>query len=329
MMVGPSALPSRLAPSAGTAHGTALPRLVHPKDRVEHSNPRAGSVARVPLYHRSGTVALLDDDPDFVAMLGDTLPRGWRIRTFLSPNSCLNHLQQQPPKWEADFWAQQELVAQWRGGMRLIPLILRYWANHPRRADLTKVLVLDYLMPGRDGLDTLRDLSDWPGHRVLMTGAFDETLAVDAFNAGLIDQFIVKQHPDLRVALVDIVEGLLARPNPRHQQIWSATLQPPQLLLLQRRDIADELCAYLRGAFVEWVVLGEPFGILGIDADGVVHWVQLEPGRSLKDLAGLVQVGDEPGVLYAAVTRVNWKNAVQPANLERLHGAFSGNETSF
>lgn len=344
------------------------PRLVSPEALSQPRTSRADGVARVPLYHRSGSVALLDDDPDFVEMLAASLPKGWKVDTFLSPNSCLNHLQQQPPKWEADFWAQQELVAQWRTGMPLLPLILKYWASHPARTELTKVLVLDYLMPGRDGLDTLRDLADWPGHRVLLTGAFDETLAVDAFNAGLIDQFIVKQQPQLRDTLVGVVESLLARPNPRHHQIWSATLAPPQLVLLQQREVADELCTFLRRTFVEWVVLGEPFGALGLDARGAVQWLQLEPGRNLKDLAELAreagadagavaairagrmltnlelrrnlglrggdllparQVGPEPGVLFAATTRIELKSALQAANPLRRRFADSGNEHSF
>ena len=333
----------------------ALERLMAPAGRPKLHNPRAAGAVRVPLYHRAGTVALLDDDQAFVEMLAAALPKGWRVQTFLSPNSCLDFLQQQPPKWEADFWAQQELVAEWRTGVALIPLVLRYWANNPSRADLTKVLILDYLMPARDGLDTLRDLAAWPGHRVLMTGAFDERLAMDAFNSGLIDQFIVKQRASLRGALVDMVEGLLARPNPRHHQIWSSALQPPQMLLLQRPDVAEELSAFLSASFVEWVVIGEPFGVLGLDSRGAAHWVQLEPVRHLDDLADLAreagmrpdeideiragrkltnlelrrtlglrggdllparQVGNESGVLLAAITRIDLRNG---AGGEPLH----------
>lgn len=339
-------------------------RLLDPGARPKSKNPRAVGVSRVPLYHRSGTVALLDDDPDFVDMLGAALPKGWRVRTFLSPSSCLDYLQQQPPHWEADFWAQQEIISQWRTGVPLVPLVLRYWATNPSRVDLTKVLILDYLMPARDGLDTLRDLADWPGHRVLMTGAFDERLAVDAFNSGLIDQFIVKQSPSLRGALVDMVDGLLARPNQRHHQIWSAALQPRQLQLLQRSDVADELSAFLPSSFTEWVVLGEPFGVLGLDSRGGVHWVQLEPGRHLGELAELAreaglapadvaeiragrkltnlevrrtlgmhggdllparQVGDEHGVLFAAVTRID----VRATDAAPQYTATPGNENRY
>lgn len=344
------------------------PRLVAAEMRPKPQNPRAGTVARVPFYHRSGTVALLDDDPDFVEMLASALPKGWRVRTFLSPSSCLDYLQQQPPQWEADFWTQQELIAEWRTGVPIIPLVLRYWASNPSRTELTKVLVLDYMMPARDGLDTLRDLADWPGHRVLMTGVFDDRLAIDAFNAGLIDHFIVKQHASLRGALVEMVEGLLARPNARYHQIWSSALTPPQMLLLQRLDVAEELLAFLRASFTEWVLVGEPFGVLGLDSRGAAHWVQLEPGRHLGDLADVAreagmadedvaeiragrkltnlevrrtlgmrggdmlparQVGDEAGVLYAAVTRIELRGSPEASSVSGHQAGPPKNENTY
>jgi CheY-like chemotaxis protein len=328
---------------------------------------RRGGATRVPLYHRTGSVVLLDDDPDFVDMLSGVLPRGWQVRKFLSPESCLNHLQQQPPQWEADFWAQQEIVEQARTGVSLLALLLRYWATTPARHTLTKVLVLDYLMPGRDGLDTLRDLVDWPGHRVLLTGAFDEWLAVDAFNEGLIDHFVQKQQPDLHNALVGMIEGLLARPNPRHHQIWSATLESEQMQLLQRADVARDLNAFLSASFVEWVVIGKPFGVLGLDGKGHAYWLQLESLAQLDELAehaleagamrddgaairagnklanvamrqslGMggtdvlpaLRIGDQP-LLAGALTRIDIHGAAAALNRHWLSAAAPGNQSAY
>lgn len=344
-----------------------LPRLVSPELLQLAQGSRRAAATRVPLYHRTGSVVLLDDDPDFVDMLSGLLPRGWQVRKFLSPESCLNHLQQQPPQWEADFWAQQEIVEQGRGGVSLLALLLRYWASTPARHTLTKVLVLDYLMPGRDGLDTLRDLVDWPGHRVLLTGAFDEWLAVDAFNEGLIDHFVQKQQPDLRNTLVGMVDALLARPNARHHQIWSATLEAEQLQLLQRADVARDLHAFLATSFVEWVVVGRPFGVLGLDGKGHAHWLQLAPDGEREQLAALaleagasrdeaaavlagtklanvamrqslgmggtdvlpaLRIGDEP-LLAGAVTRIDIHGAAAALNRHWLSAAAPGNQSAY
>lgn len=355
--------PAALSPLAGDD----LPRLVSPELLQRAPATRRGATGRVPLYHRTGSVVLLDDDPDFVDMLSGLLPRGWQVRKFLSPENCLNHLQQQPPLWEADFWAQQEIVDQARSGVSLIALLLRYWATTPARHTLTKVLVLDYLMPGRDGLDTLRDLVDWPGHRVLLTGAFDEWLAVDAFNEGLIDHFLQKQQPDLRTVLVGMVEGLLARPNPRYHQIWSAALDSSQTQLLQRADVARDLHAFLSASFVEWVVIGRPFGVLGLDGKGHAYWLQLQPLAQCEELAAqardagvtradaaairageklanvgmrrslgmdgadvlpALRIGDQP-VLAGAVTRIDIHGDAAALDPHWLSAAAPGNQSAF
>lgn len=281
------------------------------------SDGRAAPPPCVALYKRAGRVALLDDDPDFVEMLRLVLPPSWGLRTFLSSISCLNHLQQEPPRWEADIWAQQELVAQWHAGAPMIPLILRYWATTPDRTALTKVLITDYNMPGRDGLDTLRDLVTWPGHRVLMTGAFDDRLAVDAFNAGLIHHYIEKQRSDLTVSLISAVDGLMAKAIERYNQVWNAALRPQQLQVLRDPDVAAELQSFLTASFVEWMVIGDPFGVIGLDPRGRVHWVQLEVERNLGELAEITKAA---GASASDATDVQAGRRLSNAELRRSLG---------
>lgn len=298
---------SSLLPRLRAARVTAFPdgptraRLARPDMLAPAAASRATPPPCVALYKRGGRVALLDDDPDFVEAMRLVVPPSWGLRTFLSPVTCLNHLQQEPPHWEADMWAQQELVSRWHGGAPMIPLILRYWATTPDRCSLTKVLVTDYNMPGRDGLDTLRDLVNWPGHRVLMTGAFDERLAVDAFNAGLIHHFIEKQRRDLTGSLLGAVDALIARPIERYTQIWSAALRPPQMQTLRDPVVAAELQGFLAASFMEWMVIGDPFGVIGLDASGRVHWVQLETERNLGELAEIAAAAGATASLVAEV----------------------------
>src|SRR6185369_1896272 len=186
--------------------------------------PTRRQTVSLSLFHRPGTVVFLDDDPDYLEMLALVLPRHWHIKLFLRPVECINYLQQEPPFWEADAWNQQQLIDHWREGKRLIPQILGYWSQYTERYALTRVCVVDYSMPGMDGLQALGELVDWPGSRVLLTGQADEQVAVRAFNRGLIDQFIAKQTPDISRRLIEAVEHLLATPNARHAQTWRVTL---------------------------------------------------------------------------------------------------------
>lgn len=255
-----------------------------------------------PLYQSPGTFVFLDDDPDYLAMLALVMPENWNVRLFRRPQDCINQLQQEPPLWDADAWTQQQMIEDARtGGAPLIAQILRYWGEHADRYALTQVCVVDYSMPGMDGLQALSELVDWPGQRVLLTGQADEQIAVDAFNRGLIEQFIPKQTPDIPRRLIEILQRLYANASGRHSQIWRATLTKSQNALLRVPSIARELSAFASEHWVEYVAIGRPFGVLGRDANGRVGWLQLEPVSALDELAGLARMA---GVSSAGVADI-------------------------
>lgn len=272
-----------------------------------------------PLFNRPGTIVFLDDDPDYLEMLALVLPRHWHVKLFLRPAECVHYLQQEPPFWEADAWNQQQLIEHWRAGRPLIPQILGYWSKYTERFALTRVCVVDFSMPGKDGLQTLSELDDWPGSRVLLTGQADEQVAVRAFNRGLIDQFIPKQEPDISRRLIDAVDQLLATPHARHAQTWRVTLTPEQNALLRGPDVGRALSEFAGKHWVEHVVIGEPFGVLGMDAAGRVTWLQLETREGLQALAELADLEGVP-----AAGRDDIRAGRKLANLE-LRQALGGN----
>lgn len=243
-----------------------------------------------PLFHRPGSVVFLDDDPDYLEMLALVLPRNWHVRLFLHPEDCIAHLNREPPFWEADAWSQQEMIQQWHAGRPLVPQILDYWSRATERYALTRVCVFDYSMPAMDGLQALSQLVDWPGSRVLLTGQADEQIAVQAFNRRLIDQFIAKQTPEISRRLIGAVEQLLSTPHPRHAQTWRATLSPAQNAVLRDPSVDRDLIAFATRHWVEHVLLGAPFGILGLDASGRASWLQLESREGLQTQAELAEV---------------------------------------
>ena len=243
------------------------------------------------MYRSPGGVIFLDDDPDYLEMLAEVMPLDWYVRLFVRPVACIELLLKEPPLWEADAWAQQEIVNRWREGAMLIPQILAYWREDgTTRFELTKVCVVDYSMPAMSGLRVLSELDGWSGARVLLTGRTDEQLAVSAFNRNLIEQFVPKQSPELRVRLTETITNLLRLPNARREQIWRATLTREQHDLLCRPDIAQSLEQLsLKHGWIEYVVIGAPFGVLALDQKANVNWVQLEPAENLKELAEMAE----------------------------------------
>jgi CheY-like chemotaxis protein len=244
-----------------------------------------------PLYRRPGGVVFLDDDGDYLEMLAEVMPPDWYVRMFLRPVACIEQLLKETLQWEADAWAQQEIINRWREGVALIPQILQYWRDDGMaRFALTRVCVVDYAMPAMSGLRVLSELTGWSGSRILLTGRADEQLAVSAFNRGLIDQFIAKQSPGIRLRLTDAIQGLRHIPDTRHQQTWRATLSREQHSLLCEPAISEALEKLaLQHGWIELVVIGAPFGLLALDPQGSVSWLQLEPAENLKELAEMAE----------------------------------------
>jgi len=175
-----------------------------------------------PLFNRPGTVVFVDDDADYLEMLALVLPRQWHAKLFLRPQECIAHLQQEPPFWEADAWNQQQLVDQWRAGRPLVPQILQYWRATPSATPWPACAWSTTPCPA---WTVCRRWPSWATGRVrgvLLTGQADDQLAIDAFNRGLIQQFVPKQMPDIARHLTDVVQRLLAAPHPRHAQTWRA-----------------------------------------------------------------------------------------------------------
>ncbi len=223
-------------------------------------------------------------------MLADVMPLSWCVRLYTHAGDCIRHLQQQHPEWESDLDAHVQMVEHWRAGIALVPQLLLYWQSQPQRYALTNVLVVDYSMPAMTGLDVLKALPQWPAQRVLLTGQADESMAVKAFNQRLINQFIPKQHPQIGQYLAQAVHELNTSPLPAHDSIWRNALKKEHYAVLQTDAVQDALASLVQErSWVEYCVLAEPFGILGINAQAVPQWLQLEQNHDLPDAAELAE----------------------------------------
>jgi len=242
----------------------------------------------LPLYQRPGRFVFLDDDPEYLAMLGMVMPTAWSIELFTRPSAFLARMRDEAAAWEADVARQVAVLDRWRQGQTLLPQVLRYWADTPQRTRLVQRCVVDHAMPGMHGLAVLAQLANWPGMRLLLTGQADQQVAIQAFNQGLIDRFIPKQTP----GIARQVQQALMEPAPQIRRaldtLWRTTLSVEQWSWLQREDVARDLKNLLaQRRWVEHAVTGAPFGMLGLNLQGQVEWLQLESPDSLRELAEL------------------------------------------
>lgn len=76
---------------------------------------------------------------------------------------------------------------------------------NPGRYDEISTLVVDYDMPPMKGLDFFAQVKNPHIRKILYTGVADESLAISAFNQGLIDGYISKGNPNQGKILIDFV----------------------------------------------------------------------------------------------------------------------------
>lgn len=277
-------------------------------------------LSNFPLLHRAGSVLFLDDAIDYLELVGMVLPAEWHVQLFSRPSRFLQRMEGETARWEADVNHQLAMLERHRHGQPLIPLVLDYWRRFPQRYQLARVCVVDYAMPGADGLQVLTSLVDWPGARVMLTGQAEDQIAIRAFNEGLIEQFVQKQTQQVAQVLTTTLTRLLNQPHARIDASWRTALRPEQLALLRAATVDAQLGDYARQHWVEHAVIDEPFGVLGLRGDGCCEWMQLEPVGHLTELAELAVSAGLPPDQVRGIEQAQLLAAVELHQQLRLSG---------
>ena len=165
----------------------------------------------LPLFSFPTKVVLVDDDPDFLNDLEVFLDKDTAsYLTFNSAKKGLDFLND-----EATFLSDSNYVLEdqdsYEWGKQSFFLNfdnIKNIALEPSRVDQLSIVIVDYNMPGMDGLELLKSINNSMVKKILLTGEADEATAIEAFNKGLIDKFIRKQDPDLISKVNDAISEL-------------------------------------------------------------------------------------------------------------------------
>ena len=84
-------------------------------------------------------------------------------------------------------------------------------ASSKKRFCEPAVIIVDYDMPEMNGIDFCIGMKDHPSQKIMLTGEAEHTIAVDAFNAGLINQFIVKDINTTKKEVISAVNKHIAQ----------------------------------------------------------------------------------------------------------------------
>lgn len=151
----------------------------------------------IPVCYFPSTALFVDDSRDFLLNFVLQLDESLAYRVFDSPFEAMEHIDTTQGERQV---VSQRCLWEYKEHKQLghsEPALLALHSDlyNPLRFSDVSVVVVDYAMPGMDGLEFCRRINNPHIRKILLTGKADEKLAINAFNEGLIHRYIHKSDP--------------------------------------------------------------------------------------------------------------------------------------
>ncbi len=152
----------------------------------------------IPTCYFPSTALFLDDNHDFLLNFVLQLDESVAYHIFDVPRKALDYIHNK--RCELDLVSQQCLSEYTEAKnypltnhtINLDLAAIHAEVYNPHRFSEISVVVVDYAMPGMNGLEFCRLIENSNIKKILLTGQADEKLAIAAFNEGLIHRYIKK-----------------------------------------------------------------------------------------------------------------------------------------
>ena len=256
------------------------------------------------------TVTFVDDSATFLSNLCLQLDPQLAFRLFSSPGEALEYVNSRPRPGPSD----EPLFARFRDrtdedvAHQVIALsvnTVRKQVHNAQRFLATSVVVVDYDMPGMNGLEFCRRMTDPAVRKIMLTGKADEHIAVQSFNEGIIHRFIRKQDASAVATLNRTVRDLQNAYFDNVCQSILDTLADSEYAFLRDEALAArvaELSSSL--GIVEHYLSYCPSGLLMLDSAGSAYLLIVHTNESLQGLREIaIEQGAAAGFLNALDSR--------------------------
>ena len=150
------------------------------------------------------TALFVDDNRDFLLNFVLQLDEWLAYRVFDSPFDALESIQKKYREHDLITYRCPKSYSETSASF----LAIYEELYNPSRFCDVSVVVVDYGMPGMNGLDFCRHISETRIKKILLTGKTDEKLAKKALEDGLIHRYIHKSDPDVAELITQSIAEL-------------------------------------------------------------------------------------------------------------------------
>ena len=267
------------------------------------ANQYALAVGEIPLpvCYTPGTVMLVDDNTHFLEGLCLSLGFEQRCQPMNSVARAheflLTHYQSMlcPQAWleledETEFDIDEATQS-----VKLRLQNIHKLAFNPERLQEIPLVIVDYAMPEMNGLAFCKKIEQLPCKKIILTGVADLEVAVQGFNQGVIDQFIVKNSES---NFVHQLEQVIYEFRWQYFQEQSQSLLDQ--LALQKTQCALFEPAYqillkqwvLELSIVEYYLMDKAGSLLLMDQKGTCYWLLVMTDVELENYIDIAQATD-------------------------------------
>ncbi|MEO8670546.1 MAG: hypothetical protein ABI411_04460 [Tahibacter sp.] len=247
-------------------------------------NSRSGAIA--PFTFPTTTI-LVDDHEEYLDVVPLMLDPMLHLCSFSSPRAALaamGSVGSRPVpgggwlyRWKDHVSPSQELVALDVDSIHRI-------IYDPERFSEVSVAVVDYFMPEMDGVNFCRRLNNPLIGKILLTGRAEDSVAIEAFNSGVIDRFIRKSDPQAMQKLEIAVRELQQRYFERAGAFVAETLALGKFSFLRDPAFRSAFDSVLTSFHpVESYVVCNPTGMVLLDAWGIGRFLLVQTEDDLRE----------------------------------------------
>ncbi len=263
----------------------------------------------IPVYFCPGTLALLDDNSAFLENLCLNLGITQRQRVFTAPQAALDFLQHTTIATQSTWLSvnkETDIDSEFGQLIELHIPAIHQTIYHTQRFTDMPVIIVDYAMPGMNGLEFCRALQHLPIKKIMLTGVANLDIAVEGFNQGIIDKFILKQDasallPELRASIMQLQWAYYQHlSQPMHYQL---NLQGDHCLFEPTfAAVFQQLCQ--QHQIAEFYLLDSSGSFLLLDATGTTYLLAVKSERDMEDYIDIARnVEQAPTVILEALMR--------------------------
>ncbi len=159
----------------------------------------------IPLYFFPTSTAFLDDDPHFLENIKFQLKNPECIKIFNSYKKFEEYYQKHSSKIDAQCVELEDGYDDDSISVNVRLEKIKDVSKIKDKSNLLTGVVIDYNMPLLNGLEVIKLLPS-SIYKILLTGVADESIAIEAFNNRLINQFIKKQNNNIINQLNDQIK---------------------------------------------------------------------------------------------------------------------------